>query len=190
MLSGAECLPTLRADRLELRSLADRDVPALFEIFSDAEALRYWSHGPFVELSEASAYLDETRRGFADRSFFQWAVAGREDDALIGTCTLWQIDEANRRAEIGFVLGRAHWGQGLMTEALTTLFAFSFGELGLRRLEADVDPDNRSSIRLLERLGFRREGHLRERWLVDGQVADSLFYGLLQRDWSAAQGRA
>jgi RimJ/RimL family protein N-acetyltransferase len=70
-----------------------------------------------------------------------------------------------------------------MGEALTLLFAFAFGELRLRRLEADVDPRNAASIRSLERLGFRREGYLRERWCVNGEIQDALFYGLLRREW-------
>jgi RimJ/RimL family protein N-acetyltransferase len=70
-----------------------------------------------------------------------------------------------------------------MRAALERLLDFAFGELGLRRLEADVDPNNVRSIASLERLGFRREGYLRERWFVGGQVEDALFYGLLRREW-------
>jgi len=158
-------------------------VVGVFEIFSDSEVLRYWSHEPFASQAQAAAYVEDTLQGFAEKSFFQWGVARRSDDTLLGTCTLWQLDEANRRSEIGFALGRRHWGQGLMSEALGTLFDFAFGDLGLRRLEADVDPENKASISLLEKLGFRREGYLRERWLVAGKVADSLMLGLLARDW-------
>jgi RimJ/RimL family protein N-acetyltransferase len=63
------------------------------------------------------------------------------------------------------------------------LLAYAFDELDLRRIEADVDPRNAASIRTLERLGFRREGYLRERWRVNGEVQDALFYGLLRREW-------
>ena len=65
---------------------------------------------------------------------------------------------------------------------------FAFEELGLRRIEADVDPRNEASIRLLERLGFQREGYLRERWLVDQEINDTVFYGLLRREWLGATG--
>ena len=70
-----------------------------------------------------------------------------------------------------------------MHEALVALLAFGFGELGLNRVEADIDPRNRASARSLERLGFRQEGHLRERWIVGSEVSDSALYGLLASDW-------
>ncbi|MCP4200599.1 MAG: GNAT family N-acetyltransferase [bacterium] len=170
--------------RVVLRPLTERDVPLLFRIFSDPEVMRYWSHPPFTSESEALAYLGDVRQGFESKTLFQWGLCRRGDRSVIGTCTLWQLDASNRRAEVGFVLAREHWGQGFMTEGLAALIDFSFGDLRLRRLEADVDPANEASIALLERLGFVREGYLRERWLVGSEVADSLFYGLLEREWS------
>ena len=70
-----------------------------------------------------------------------------------------------------------------MREALTALLDYAFDVMKLHRMEADVDPDNEPSIRALEKLGFRREGLMRERWIVDGNVADTLFLGLLAREW-------
>ena len=74
-----------------------------------------------------------------------------------------------------------------MSEALSCLIAYAFGELNLNRIEADIDPRNVPSAQILERLGFRREGHLRERWIVAGEVSDTALYGLLQREWSQRQ---
>jgi RimJ/RimL family protein N-acetyltransferase len=179
----AEKLPTITAGRVSLRWLTEADVAALFSVFSDTEVMRYWSCPPFVEVDEARKLLAHIHDGFSRRVLFQWGVARRPDDLVIGTCTLFHLDADNRRAELGYALGREHWGRGLMREALTALLDFAFGELNLHRLEADVDPRNRSSIRALERLGFRREGYLRERWLVGGGVQDALFYGLLRREW-------
>jgi RimJ/RimL family protein N-acetyltransferase len=87
------------------------------------------------------------------------------------------------RAEIGYCLHSAHWKQGYMGEALAALIEYAFSVLQLRRLEADVDPANASSLRILERMGFRREGLLRERWNVGGVIADSVILGLLAREW-------
>ena len=80
-------------------------------------------------------------------------------------------------------MGRAHWGKGYMNEALNGLVSHAFEVMNLRRLEADVDPRNGASVRTLERLGFEREGFLRERWYVNGEIQDALFYGLLRREW-------
>jgi ribosomal-protein-alanine N-acetyltransferase len=186
-LIDGHCLPNLHAARVSLRWLGPGDVGALYEVFSNAEVMRYWSKPPFTHIDEAHALLAAIERAFAQRTLFQWGIVRTGDDRVIGTCTLAAVDASNRRAELGYALGRAHWRQGLMREALERLLAFAFGELGLRRLEADVDPRNGASIALLERLGFRREGLLRERWLVAGEVQDSVWLGLLRRDWEARQ---
>ena len=105
------------------------------------------------------------------------------DNVLVGNCTLFHFHESSRRAEIGYVLGRPYWGFGYMHEALHALLTYAFEHLALNRLEADIDPRNTSSAKSLERLGFRKEGHLRQRWIVNGEVSDTGFYGLLRDDW-------
>jgi len=182
MIKGDK-LPTLAPERLALRWLEDRDAEALFEIFSDAQVMRYWSSPPWSDMADAVEMVESVRRYFAKGSLYQWGVARRSDDVIIGTCTLAEVDVQNRRAEIGFALRQNHWGQGYMSEALQALLTFSFDELKLHRLEADVDPRNDASIRLLENLGFQREGYLRERWLVGDEINDTVFYGLLRSEW-------
>jgi ribosomal-protein-alanine N-acetyltransferase len=180
-------LPTLTGARVHLRWLVAGDVSALHEVFSDPEVMRYWSRTPFTDAGheEARALLASIERAFTSQTLFQWGIARRADDRIVGTCTLAHVDASNRRAELGYALGRAHWGHGLMGEALALLLSFAFGDLGLRRLEADVDPRNTPSIRTLERLGFQREGLLRERWEVGGELQDSALFGLLRAGWSA-----
>jgi [ribosomal protein S5]-alanine N-acetyltransferase len=185
MIDG-DRLPTLLAPRVALRWLTEGDVDALFAIFSHPEVMRYWSSPP-VDREGARHLLEHIHDAFRRRALFQWGLARREDDLVIGTCTLLNLDKENRRGEIGFALGREHWGRGYMNEALETLLSFAFGELDLHRIEADVDPRNAASIRTLERLGFQREGYLRERWLVNGEAQDTVFFGLLRREWSAGR---
>jgi RimJ/RimL family protein N-acetyltransferase len=180
-----EYLPTITADRVSLRQVTERDIDSLFEIFSDPEVMRYWSSPPLEDLEAARRLLADIRDKFHRRLYFQWGIARRVDDTLIGTSTLFHIESNNYRAEIGYALGRAHWGKGFIQEALTALLGYAFGELNLRRVEADVDPRNERSIRTLERLGFKKEGYLRERWEVNGEVQDALFYGLLRSEWEA-----
>jgi RimJ/RimL family protein N-acetyltransferase len=182
---NSETLPTITADRIALRWLTEEDVPALFAVFSEPEVMRYWSSLPLEEIGEAGELLAHIQDGFRRGALFQWGIARRADNGVIGTCTLFHPDPNNRRAELGYALGREHWGKGYMREALTALLGYAFGELNLHRLEADVDPRNASSIKTLERLGFLREGYLRERWLVGGGIQDSLFYGLLRSEWQA-----
>jgi RimJ/RimL family protein N-acetyltransferase len=183
----SDILPTIDAPRISLRWLTDADAPALFSIFSDPEVMRYWSSLPLTDMEGAFKLLADIREYFRQRTLFQWGIARRADDLVIGTCTLFHIDLSNRRAEIGYALGREHWKQGYMQEALTALLGFSFDNLNMHRMEADVDPKNVSSIKTLERLGFQREGYLRERWLVGGEIQDALFYGLLRREWQSSR---
>lgn len=178
-------LPTIETPRLTLRALEPRDVHALFSIFSDPEALRYWSSLPMGDPSEAEALLANITSHATAGTLFQWGIAGRDDDQVIGTCTLFRYEPEHRRAEIGYILRRDHWGRGMANEALTALFGHAFSVMKLHRLEADVDPRNARSIRAVLRLGFVLEGHLRERYFVGDDVQDSLMYGLLAPAWRA-----
>ncbi|HEY3501061.1 MAG TPA: GNAT family N-acetyltransferase [Polyangiaceae bacterium] len=177
-LLGA-ALPTIRGDGVELRALGEDDVPALFEIFGDAEVARYWSRDPFASLEVAREFLGEIQEGFATGRLFQWGILPAALGRIVGTCTLFQFDLAHRRCEIGFALGRAFWGRGIASNAVASVLRFAFEELQLHRVEADADPRNARSLALLERLGFRREGVLRERYLVNGELQDAVVLGLL-----------
>ena len=179
-------LPTINADRVSLRRMTERDVDSLYTIFSDAEVMRYWSSPPMKDRAEAEKLLAETHADFNRRLALKWGIALNIDDTIIGTSTLFHLDSSNQRAEIGYALGRAHWGKGYAQEALKALLGYAFGVLDLQRIEADVDPRNAASIRTLERLGFQKEGYLRERWRVGGEIQDALFYGLLRREWNRA----
>jgi len=185
-LDGDGRLPTLEGARVRLRWLTEADDEALFAVYSDAEVLRYWSHGPFTRIEQARDYREGIRAGFVDGGLFQWGVARREDDAVIGTVTLNQIDRDNLRADIGFALGRAHWGQGHGREAAALALAHAFDAMGLQRIGADVDPRNEASLRLLEALGFLREGYQRQSWRVGGGVQDSVLLALLADGWKSA----
>jgi RimJ/RimL family protein N-acetyltransferase len=172
------------APRLQLRWIEARDLDELYGVFSDPEVMRFWSHTAWPHLDEAAIYLEAIHRGFEQGDLFQWGIALRGDDRLIGTTTLYAIDRAQGRAEIGFALARDHWGRRYAREALTVLLEHTFSHLGLRRIEADVDPRNQGSLNTLEALGFRREGYLRQRWQVAGEVQDSVLMGLLAKDWA------
>ena len=167
-----------------MRWLSEDDVDALFEVFSDPKVMRYWSSGPLPNREAAAAMQREIAEGNLKESIWKWGLALRESNKIIGTVTLFNLNLSNGRAEIGYAMGSAYWGQGYMNEALTALIVHAFEVVKLRRLEADVDPRNTPSVRTLERLGFQREGFLRERWHVEGELQDAFFYGLLKREWA------
>ena len=175
---------TLQTARLTLRFIEADDVEALFGLFTDREALRYWSSGPWLHPAQARDNVEQTLKAYMDGDALRFGVVLRETGELIGTATLYRFDRANHRCDIGYMLGRQHWGKGYMPEALEALIEYGFRKLELHRIEADIHPDNTASARILERLHFRREGHLRQRWFVHGEISDSIIYGLLRPDWN------
>jgi len=120
----------------------------------------------------------------------QLVVARRADAKVLGTMLLFKYDEGSSRLELGYALGRAHWRQGVMREALTAMCSHAFGVLGIRRLEAEVNPDNLASCALLAGLGFVLEGRLRQRWVAKGRAYDTELYGCLAHEGRAGQEAA
>nr|WP_315492051.1 GNAT family N-acetyltransferase [uncultured Rhodoferax sp.] len=175
----------LQTERLVLRPLGDADAPALFAIFSDPQVMRYWSTPPWASIDEAHSLVARDQAGMATGDYLRCGIVLKDTSALVGTCTLFSIQATCRRAEVGYGLAHAAWGHGYMHEALRALLAYGFSEMNLNRIEADIDPRNTASAQSLERLGFLREGFLRERWIVNGEVSDTALYGLLQREWVA-----
>lgn len=166
-----------------LRPLVEADIPAIFAIFSHPEVMRYWSSPPLAEIAQAHETVLDIQAGYRTGDYLQLGLERRSDGVLIGTCSLFAFHTASRRAEIGYALGRPYWGAGYMHEALTALVSYAFDTIGLHRLEADIDPRNTASARSLEQLGFQKEGHLRERWIVNGEISDTAWYGLLCWEW-------
>ena len=179
----------LRTTRLVLRPLRPDDAVELFRIYREPQVARYLSFPPWTALEQAQARIARDLDGMQSGMHLRLGLERQDDGRLIGDCTLFNINAPCRRAEIGYVLAQETWGNGYMDEALRALVDFGFSKLDLNRIEADIDPRNTGSARSLERLGFTKEGHLRERWIVGGEVSDTGLYGLLAKDWQAAAAR-
>lgn len=181
----ARDLPVLESARLRLRPFRADDAGDLFAMFAAADVVRFWSSPAMIDIGEARQLIREIVEEFESGELHEWVLETKADAGFVGTCSLAHLDAANRRGEIGFALRREAWGHGYIAEILPVLVEHAFTDLGLHRLEADVDPRNAASIRALERLGFRTEGLLRERWQATGEVQDSVFMGLLEPEWRA-----
>lgn len=173
----------LETERLHLRWITADDAPGLYGVYSDPAVARFLSRPAFTELSQAEKMAANALAGYADGSGVNFAIERKGEPGFMGNCMLFRFHRESRRAEIGYSMARAHWGKGYMHEALQALIGYAFGPLELNRLEADIDPRNSNSAKSLERLGFRMEGVLRERWIVAGEVSDTAYYGLLRNDW-------
>jgi len=150
-------LPTIRTSRLVLRAITPHDVDALFGIFGDPELTRYWGHPSLANRAAAETLFEAIQAGAASGELFQWGITLCGTGDLIGTCTLASLDRQHRRAEIGAALAPKNHGQGYAEEAVRAVINHGFDELGLHRVTADVDPRNVPALRLVERLGFRKE---------------------------------
>jgi RimJ/RimL family protein N-acetyltransferase len=180
----------LATPRLLLRPLQPADADALFAIYANAEFMRFWSSPPWTDRERAVRLIEADQRELAAGEHLRVGILQRAgsgaEGRLIGTGSLFRFDVQNRRAEIGYGIAPDCWRQGYMAEAVGALIHHAFDTLGLHRLEADIDPRNLASARSLEKLGFRQEGLLRERWIVGDEVSDSALYGLLARDFGPA----
>lgn len=165
--------------RLSLRPRRESDAEALFPTMSHPDSMRYWSRKPFGSPSDLRDYFSS-----ADNESSSWKCYAitelNSDDTAIGF-----VAHATKRkgvSEIGYLVAREELGKGYGREAVEVLISRLFDE-GQRRMIADVDPDNVASVKLLEKLGFKLEGHLRAEWETHIGIRDSLIYGLLAAEW-------
>ena len=174
---------SIESPRLRLRIVEESDVPALLKVNGDDEVTRFLPYATWRSIADGEAWFARYRALIASTTASQFVVVEKASGSIIGTCLLFRHEAASERMELGYVLDRAHWGRGLMREALSALISHAFMAYGLRRLEAEVNPDNLASDALLRRLGFTHEGVLRKRWKAKGIVYDINFYGLLSDEW-------
>jgi ribosomal-protein-alanine N-acetyltransferase len=164
--------------------VCETDLSDLLEINSDPQVTAFLPYATWKSRDDGVAWLGRMDKLAAAGTGQQFVLQAKQDDKVVGTLLLFRLEVGSRRAEIGYVLGRKYWARGLMTEALEAVCTRCFG-LGLRRLEAEVEPSNAASNSLLERIGFFKEGLLRKRWETKGRAYDTNFYGLLAQDWQS-----
>lgn len=158
-----------RTERLLLRSARADDLEGLHAILSDPRAMAYWSSPPHQN-------LDQTRDWLASMIAIQ-PSEGEDfivefEGQLIGKAGLWRFPE------IGFIFHPEHWGRGFAREALAPVLDRAFSVHGLPKVDADVDPRNLSSLKLLGGLGFHETGRKERTWLVGEQWCDSIYMEL------------
>jgi RimJ/RimL family protein N-acetyltransferase len=174
--------PKIVTERLLLRQIVQDDLGFVFRLYSAHETNRYSSYGDLASMEDARKTYEKYLKP-GSPSHFRVAVELKAMGEVVGTLGFYNYSEDNRRAELGYDLFREHWGRGYMTEAVKALLDYGFLRLNLNRMEATVDSENQRSIRLLERLGFVREGCLRERFHYKNRCHDDLVFGMLRKEW-------
>src|ERR1041385_6260909 len=180
--------PVVTTNRLFLRQIQQTDAKDLFEIFCDAETMKFNGHPQQHSLDDTHEWIKEIHTRYTRRESFRWGVTLRETDKLIGTCSFHRFDTYYRRVELGYEMNRAYWGKGIMAEAVSALLRYGFNDLQLHRIEAVIDINNERSKALLERLGFTYEGVLRQRYFTKDDIfADEYYFGLLKSEWDSGK---
>ncbi len=175
---------TLRGQRVTLREFTAEDFPAVHSYGGDPEVTRYTLWGP-NEPEDTRGFLAWAMQSARAEPRTDYSLAAQVDGELVGGAHLAILSGVHAAGDIGYVLRRDRWGEGLAQEAARLVLRLGFQELGLHRVQATCDPQNAASRHVLERIGMRQEGHLRENFLVRGRWRDSLLYAVLRGEWEA-----
>jgi [ribosomal protein S5]-alanine N-acetyltransferase len=173
--------PTLSTRRLRLRRFRAEDEDAMHQCFANPEAMRFWDHPVHTKRIETERAV----RRFIDctPSYYRfWAVADAKTDRCLGMVNYHDGHIRSKRVAIGYIVDPARQRKGFATEAVSALLDYCFGELGLHRVQAFIHPDNTPSRRLVEKLGFRCEGLLRDNLRVGDVWRDDMLFALVVTD--------
>jgi len=176
-------VPTFTTGRLVLRPMEPGDAEAIFEIKGDPGVTECYAAEPHATRDQTRKWVEDRLDGYRERKSIWWMYTLKEQSRVIGSCCYWHIDEESRCAEIGYELNRAYWHQGISSEALVPILEYGFDGMGLNRIEACPFAENASSNRLLQNLGFKLEGTLRQRVWFRGRFLDQHYYGLLKGEF-------
>ncbi len=176
-------LPELTTARMRLREPTLDDAEPLFKMYGDPEVMRYVGRPPHTRVEEIRERLTRDLEAIHRGESARWVLTPLGEPQVIGSVGLFHWSQSDYRAEIGYLLGREHWGRALMKEVLPAVVRFGFEVMRLHRIDAQVDPENIASLKLLEGLGFKREGVLRESTFANGRFYDTVMLGLLVREW-------
>lgn len=183
-----EIFPTLNTKRLICRKLTINDAALLHQYWSDVDVTEYMSLEPFKNIEETVAMITLLNSLPEDNQGIRWAVTSKEDNKILGTCGFHNHKPEHFRAEMGYELGKEYWGQGIMAEALIAIIDYGFSCLNFNRIEAFVNYGHARSTRLLERMGFKLDGVLREYEFNRGNFVDQYCYSLLKKYYQKQAG--
>jgi ribosomal-protein-alanine N-acetyltransferase len=176
--------PDLETDRLLLRGIAPQDADFIFRQFSDPDVTQYLMDEPPVkDRSEAQGIIDFFTAPGAAGNYHRWMVVRKSDGETMGTCGFHHWEKSYFRAEVGYDMQPAFWGQGYMREALRAILRVAFLNMELHRVDALIYVGNPRSILTVEKLGFKREGLLRDYFFLDNRYYDHYIYSLLKPEW-------
>jgi [ribosomal protein S5]-alanine N-acetyltransferase len=154
--------PTLYTERFKLRKVELEDARDILNIYSTNDVTKYIPLDTFKTIKDAEDEISWHHSIFEENTGLRFGIAERDTNRIIGTCGFLDYESRHRRAELGYDLAYEFWGKGIMTEVVREVIRFGFEVLNLNRIEARIEPPNTASKNLLHKLGFVKEGTLRE----------------------------
>jgi len=178
-----ETFPNLESERLLFRSFSEKDAYDLFKIRSDDSLLEYMDTNKMSSVDEANRLIEAINTAYNEKRGINWKIIEKDKLKMIGYFGVWRIIREHCWGEIGYVIKTPFQRMGYMQETFSVLLPFAFNCIGLHRLEANINPNNKKSISLVEKNGFRKEAYFRENYLFNGKFLDSLIYSLLETEY-------
>ncbi|MCK5034960.1 MAG: GNAT family N-acetyltransferase [Candidatus Sabulitectum sp.] len=181
----------IETGRLVLREHTMQDAKAILELFGDTEVVRHFGMKPIKSIADARQLIEFFQKSREETGLNRWAVVLKDEDAMVGSIFYTNIERPYYRAEIGFLLNRVYWGRGIMREAAERIISYGFEVMNFNKIQALVSVENGRSINLIEKLGFTREGILREHNFnyVENGFEDMYSFALLARTSSITSNR-
>ncbi len=180
--------PNIETENLILESFTINDAEELFKIRSDNRVTKYLDRDNHKTVEESKTMIQSILQSYMDKAGINWIIRKKASHEVAGYIGYWNLIRENVRAEIGYVLKPEFWGKGYMSEALLKVLEYGFNELKLHSILGNVNPQNKRSIKILEKFGFIKEAHFREDFLYNGKYLDSEIYCLLETDFSQKAG--
>jgi [ribosomal protein S5]-alanine N-acetyltransferase len=173
----------IETKRLVLRKVTKEDANSILNYLSDEEVMKYYGLEPFKSINDAFDEISWYQSIHNNKTGIRWGITLKEQGVVIGSCGFHKIVSQHFRTEIGFELSKEQWGKGIAVEAVEAIINYGFEHMNFQRIEALIEPPNLSSQKLVEKLGFLREGLLRNYEFTRGKFDDLYMYSLLKQDF-------
>jgi RimJ/RimL family protein N-acetyltransferase len=177
-----DTIPTLQSERLTLRAFSLADATAVQAILNDPVITDYMLYIPYpCSVEWVEAYIERVNVD-VPTGRYTFCIVRRADDTIMGRINI-RLNDDHQRAEIGYWVGRAFWGQGYASEAARRIVQFGFDDLGLNRIIGQCFVRNAASVRVLQKAGMRREATFRDDFLKNGVYESTHLYAILRSEY-------
>ncbi|UTR14522.1 GNAT family N-acetyltransferase [Salipaludibacillus sp. LMS25] len=182
MIIHSHNFPILETERLRLRNITHEDAENILHYLSDEDVMKYYGLEPFRSLNDALDEIAWYQTLLNNKTGIRWGITLKEQAVIIGSCGFHNIVSQHFRGEVGFELSKEMWGKGIAFEAVEAIINYGFVHMNFQRIEALIEPPNLSSQKLVKKLGFMKEGLLRNYEFTRGKFYDLFMYSLLKQD--------